>query len=38
MNEIAVRFLSRCFARDETIALLLRRENAIAPMQRIVRL
>jgi hypothetical protein len=38
MNEIAIRFLSRCFAPDETIALLLRRENAAAPMQRIVML
>ena len=38
MNEIAIRFLSRCFAPEETIALLLRKENAITPMQRIVRL
>jgi hypothetical protein len=38
MNEIAVRFLSRCFAPEETIALLLRRETALTPMQRIVRL
>lgn len=38
MNEIAVRFLSRCFAPDETAALLLRRQTANAPMQRIVRL
>lgn len=38
MNEIAIRFLSRCFAPDETIALLLRRENAAAPMQRIIML
>jgi len=38
MNQIAARFLTRCFAPDETIALLLRRDNAIAPMQRIVTL
>src|SRR3984885_8436549 len=38
MNEIAIRFLSRCFAPEETIALLLRKENAITPMQRIVKL
>jgi RepB DNA-primase from phage plasmid len=38
MNEIVIRFLSRCFASDETIALLLRRQIANAPMQRIVRL
>ena len=38
MNEIAFRFLRRCFAPDETIALLLRRQTANAPMQRIVRL
>jgi hypothetical protein len=38
MNEIAVRFLSRCFAPDETIALLLRRQTANAPMQRVIRL
>jgi RepB DNA-primase from phage plasmid len=36
MNEIAVRFLSRCFAPDETIALLLHRQTANAPMQRVV--
>src|SRR5579862_6536196 len=38
MNETAIRFLSRCFAPDETIALLLRRQTANAPMQRIVRM
>ncbi len=36
MNEIAIRFLSRCFAPNETIALLLRRQDAVAPMQRVV--
>jgi hypothetical protein len=38
MNEIAIRFLSRCFASDETIALLLRREIASVPTQRVVTL
>jgi hypothetical protein len=38
MNEIAIRFLSRCFAADETIALLLRRESPAAPTQRVVTL
>ena len=38
MNQIAARFLTRCFAPDEAIALLLRRDNATAPMQRIVTL
>jgi RepB DNA-primase from phage plasmid len=38
VNEIAIRFLSRCFAPEETIALLLRKEDAVAPMQRIVTL
>ena len=38
MNEIAVRFLSRCFAPAETIALLLRRESPAVPMQRVVTL
>ena len=38
MNEIAIRFLNRCFAPEETIALLLRKVNAVAPMQRVVRL
>jgi hypothetical protein len=37
MNDIGLRFLSRCFAPDETIALLLRRQSANAPMQRILR-
>lgn len=37
MNEVGLRFLRRCFAPDETIALLLRRQSANAPMQRIVR-
>jgi len=38
MNQIATDFLTRCFARDETIALLLRRESDAAPRQRIVAL
>jgi hypothetical protein len=38
MNEIAIRFLSRCFAADETIALLLRKESPTAPTQRVVTL
>ena len=38
MNQPAVRFLNRCFAPDETIALLLRRENPSAVTQRVVRL
>ena len=38
MNEIATDFLTRCFAPDETIALLLRRENDAAPTQRVVAL
>ncbi|HEX4029189.1 MAG TPA: RepB family DNA primase [Terracidiphilus sp.] len=38
MNQPAVRFLNRCFAADETIALLLRRENPPSITQRIVRL
>lgn len=38
MNQPAVRFLNRCFAPDETIALLLRRENPPSITQRIVRL
>jgi RepB DNA-primase from phage plasmid len=38
MSQIAVRFLNRCFAPDETIAVLLRRQDAAAPMQRVVRL
>ena len=38
MNQTAADFLSRCFAVDDTIALLLRRDNAERPAQRIVRL
>ena len=38
MNQPAVRFLNRCFAPDETIALLLRRESTSSITQRIVRL
>ena len=38
MNETAIRFLSRCFAPDETIALLLRRKSPAVPTQRVVRL
>ena len=38
MSQIAARFLRRCFAPEETIALLLRGENGAAPMQRVVRL
>jgi RepB DNA-primase from phage plasmid len=38
MNQPAVRFLNRCFARDETIALLLRREIPPSITQRVVRL
>jgi hypothetical protein len=37
MSQIAASFLRRCFAPEETIAVLLRREDAAAPMQRIVR-
>jgi hypothetical protein len=37
MSQIAVSFLRRCFAPDETIAVLLRRQDAAAPMQRVVR-
>jgi hypothetical protein len=36
MNQTAARFLARCFAPDETIALLLRGENDSAPTQRVV--
>lgn len=36
MNHIAANFLTRCFAPCETIALLLRREDAPRPQQRIV--
>jgi hypothetical protein len=38
MNQTAADFLSRCFAVGDTIALLLRRDNAERPTQRIVRL
>ena len=38
MKRIATEFLTRCFAPGETIALLLRRESAAAPMQRVVAL
>lgn len=38
MNFIAAEFLTRCFAPDETIALLLRRENPAGIAQRIVRM
>jgi hypothetical protein len=36
MNKTAVDFLVRCFAPDETIALLLRGENDASPTQRVV--
>lgn len=36
MNQIAVNFLTRSFASSETIAVLLRRENAPRPQQRVV--
>ena len=36
MNEIAADFLTRCFARYETIALLLRREDTPRPQQRVM--
>ncbi|TCK68474.1 RepB family DNA primase [Acidipila rosea] len=38
MSQIAARFLRRCFAPEETIAVLLRGENGATPMQRVVRL
>jgi len=38
MNLVAHRFLNRCFAPDETIAILLRSQDAVAPTQRVVRL
>ena len=38
MSQIAASFLRRCFAPEETIAVLLRGENDAAPMQRVVRL
>ncbi len=36
MNQIAANFLTRCFARYETIALLLRREDTARPQQRVM--
>lgn len=38
MSQIAQRFLARCFRPEETIALLLRREQAASITQRVVRL
>lgn len=38
MSQIAASFLRRCFAPEETIAILLRSQDAAAPMQRVVRL
>jgi hypothetical protein len=38
MSQIAASFLRRCFSPEETIAVLLRRQDAAAPMQRVVRL
>jgi hypothetical protein len=38
MSQIAASFLRRCFAPEETIAVLLRRQDAATPMQRVVRL
>ena len=38
MSQIAASFLRRCFALEETIAILLRSQDAAAPMQRVVRL
>ncbi len=38
MSQISASFLRRCFAPEETIAVLLRRQDASAPMQRVVRL
>ena len=38
MNQVAADFLIRCFAPDETIAILLRREKPASTMQRIVSL
>ncbi len=37
MSQIAVSFLRRCFATEETIAILLRGQDAAAPTQRVVR-
>lgn len=38
MNRVATNFLTRCFSSSETIALLLRREDAARPQQRVVTL
>lgn len=38
LSQIAASFLRRCFAPEETIAVLLRSQDVVAPMQRIVRL
>lgn len=38
MSQIAASFLRRCFALEETIAILLRRQDAAGLMQRVVRL
>jgi hypothetical protein len=38
MSQVAASFLRRCFAPDETIAILLRSQEAAAPKQRVVRL
>ncbi len=38
MNQVAANFLTRCFSSSETIALLLRREDAPRPQQRVVTL
>lgn len=38
MSQIAASFLRRCFTPEEMIAVLLRRPDAAAPMQRVVRL
>jgi hypothetical protein len=38
MSQIAVSFLRRCFAPEETIAILLRSQDAATPTQRVVRL
>ena len=38
MNQVAAQFLARCFAPSETIALLLRSEDAARPQQRVVTL
>ncbi len=35
MSQIAASFLKRCFAPEETIAVLLRRQDAAAPLQRV---